>query len=471
MRFGHAGSTLALIVALIAVGGVAADTEWMALLAGEWSAADIEAAEPTYTVQSAHYSAARNETLVQFTVPTSVVATSTTLDNELLDALGVAVNVSANARSVNKALVTSEGCASGLSWALDRIDQRSKTLNSCYTVTYTGAGSHVYVIDTGIHIAHSQFGGRATQDFTTLGSHTDCDGHGTHVAGLVGAADYGSAPGAFIHAVRVLDCSGSGTLGDLAAGLLWVRDHYVAPAVVNLSLGYSGHNSLIASIISDLDDAGVVVVAASGNGATTACNHFPSAHATVVSVSAIAQGDARASFSNYGANCVTLFAPGQSVRSTWNNGGTVLLSGTSMASPLVAGVVALLFDENASRSPATIRSLLVSQASLGYVTNAQGTPNRLVYAALDATPAPTSSATVSSSAAPAPASASRTRTPTPSRSRSSSPNSFSLPSPSPQSGSGSTTSSAAPALSSGISIAVLCAALATYYLFGGSVTQ
>lgn len=274
--------------------------------------------------------------------------------------------------------VTSTASQTGATWGLDRIDQTSSTLNSTYTYTSTGAGVHAYIIDTGILTSHSNFGGRATAAYDALGGNgQDCNGHGTHVAGTVGSSTYGVAKGVSLHGVRVLDCGGSGSNSGVIAGIDYVRTKHVKPAVANMSLG-GGYSATINTAVTNLSNAGVFVAVAAGNDNANACNYSPASAPVVTTVGATTKTTARASYSNYG-SCVDIYAPGSSITSTWSNGSTNTISGTSMASPHVAGVAALYKATYGDASQATIDAWLKNNATNNAVTsNPSGTPNKLL---------------------------------------------------------------------------------------------
>jgi subtilisin family serine protease len=266
-------------------------------------------------------------------------------------------------------------------WGLDRIDQRNRPLNAQYNYNWTGSGVRVYVIDTGIRTTHSQFGGRASNVFDAFGgTGADCNGHGTHVAGTVGGSTYGVAKSSLLRGVRVLNCSGSGSTSGVIAGVDWVRVNRIDPAVANMSLG-GGVSSALDTAVNNLSNSGVAIAVAAGNSNANACNSSPARAANAITVGSTTTTDARSSFSNYG-TCLDLFAPGSGILSAWytSNTATATLSGTSMASPHVAGVAALYKQANPSASAATIRNAIVNNATTNVVTNpGSGSPNRLLY--------------------------------------------------------------------------------------------
>ena len=278
-------------------------------------------------------------------------------------------------------IVTLETTQSGATWGIDRIDQRSRPLSGTYTYTSTGTGVRAYIIDTGIQTSHSQFGGRASAVYDAIGdgrNGQDCNGHGTHVAGTVGSATYGVAKNVLLRAVRVLNCSGSGSNSGVIAGMDWVRTNHIKPAVANMSLG-GGFSSAVNTAANNLSNAGVFLAVAAGNSNANACNYSPSSASAVTSVMSSTSTDAKSSFSNFG-SCTHLYAPGSSITSTWLNGGTNTISGTSMATPHVTGVAALYKATFGDASSSTIRTWLINNATANVITgNPSGTPNRLLY--------------------------------------------------------------------------------------------
>lgn len=280
-------------------------------------------------------------------------------------------------------VITLSATQSPATWGLDRIDQRNLPLSNSYTYNNTGAGVTAYIIDTGILYGHNEFGGRASFGYDAFGGNgADCNGHGTHVSGTVGGSAYGVAKGVTLKAVRVLNCSGSGTNSGVIAGVNWVASHHAAgaPAVANMSLGGSVSSALDTAVNNAIND-GVTFAIAAGNSNRNACNYSPARVAAAITVGATTSTDARASYSNYG-SCLDLFAPGSSITSAWYTSTTATntISGTSMATPHVAGVAALYLQSNTSASPATVRNAIVNNATTGKVTSAgSNSPNRLLF--------------------------------------------------------------------------------------------
>jgi subtilisin family serine protease len=268
---------------------------------------------------------------------------------------------------------------SGATWGLDRVDQRNLPLSGSYTYNTAASNVTAYVIDTGIMTSHGEFGGRAAVSYDAMGGNgQDCNGHGTHVAGTIGGSTYGLAKGVRLRAVRVLDCNGSGSNSGVIAGVDWVTSNHAANSVANMSLG-GGVSSALDSAVSRSISSGVTYALAAGNSNANACNSSPARVGAAITVGATTSSDARASYSNYG-SCLDIFAPGSNITSAWSSGGTNTISGTSMASPHVAGAAALYLGLHPGSSPATVRNALVNSATANVVGGAgTGSPNRLLY--------------------------------------------------------------------------------------------
>jgi serine protease len=293
---------------------------------------------------------------------------------------------------------------SGATWGLDRVDQRDLPLSSTYTYDTTAANVHLYVIDTGIRRTHAEFGGRVstTSGFTAINDGrgtNDCNGHGTHVAGTAGGTTYGVAKGAKLYAVRVLGCDGSGSTSGVIAGVDWVTSNHASPAVANMSLG-GGTSTALDDAVRNSVASGVTYAIAAGNSNANACTSSPARVSQALTVGSSTNSDARSSFSNFG-TCVDLFAPGSGITSAWStsNTATNTISGTSMATPHVAGVAALYLAANPSASPSTVHTAVVNNATANQLSNAgSGSPNRLLYSIFGGAPvdtAPTAAFTYS----------------------------------------------------------------------------
>jgi subtilisin-like proprotein convertase family protein/subtilisin family serine protease len=304
----------------------------------------------------------------------------------------------------NHRVTTMDTQAPTPSWGLDRIDQRALPLNNSYTYPTTAPSVRAYIIDTGIRFTHQDFGGRAVSGFDAIdgGTADDCHGHGTHVAGTVGGSSFGVAKGVTLVGVRVLNCGGSGTNAQVIAGIDWVTgDHDPGePAVANMSLGGSFHQATNDAVTRSIADGVSYALAAGNENGSNACNVSPASTPNAITVGSTTQTDARSSFSNVG-TCLDVFAPGSSITSSWNTSDTATntISGTSMASPHVAGVAALVLAQNASFNPQQVRDKLVADASPGVVTNpGTGSPNLLAFVAQGGPPGDDFSVSVSPAA-------------------------------------------------------------------------
>ena len=318
-------------------------------------------------------------------------------------------------------IVTIQDIQPNATWGLDRIDQRDRPLNGAYEYGVNGSGVHAYIIDTGILGSHQEFSGRMGDGYTAIfdgKETTDCNGHGTHVAGTVGGSTYGVAKQVTLHPVRVLNCNGSGTTSGVIAGVNWVRNHSSRPAVANMSLG-GGASSSLDTAVRNAISGGVTFALAAGNENQNACNTSPARTLEAITVGATTSGDARSSFSNYG-TCVDIFAPGSGITSAYysSNSATATLNGTSMASPHVAGAAALYLAVQPNASPAQVAEALTSNASPNKLSSiGSGSPNLLLFTGFlnGAPPAPTATATATGTNTPLPTptfTSTPTRTPT-----------------------------------------------------------
>lgn len=297
-------------------------------------------------------------------------------------ALGVkSVEEDAKVQSVPTPTSTQGMRAPSTSWGLDRIDQRNLPLDSNFTTEGNGAGVTAYILDSGIDYSHSEFGGRATFGFDSVGdgrNGQDCQGHGTHVAGTVAGSTYGVARKASLVSVRVLGCDGAGSWSGIIAGMDWVAKNAKQPAVLNGSLG-GDRSDAVNTAATALSDAGVLPVIAAGNDAKDACLVSPASAARVLTVAASNRYDEETAFTNYG-GCVTLYAPGQAIVSAKLGGGSVALDGTSMAAPHVAGAAALYKQAHPSAAPEEINEFLEDESTKDVLSNiSKASPNMLLF--------------------------------------------------------------------------------------------
>jgi subtilisin family serine protease len=266
-------------------------------------------------------------------------------------------------------------------WGLDRVDQRELPLNSIYSYDATGAGVTAYILDSGIRPTHNEFGGRVRMGFDAFGGNSeDCHGHGTHVAGTVGGATYGVAKEVELVSVKVLGCTNSGSWSGVIAGMDWAVADAPGPAVANMSIGGGGTHQAVNDAVQRMVDAGIPVIVAAGNNNADACNYTPAWSPGAYTVGATTNTDERASFSNYG-KCVNIFAPGVSITSAsyTTDDAAAAWSGTSMASPHVAGAAALYLQHNTSATAQDVYGFLTANSTQRIVSNSRTSNNHLVY--------------------------------------------------------------------------------------------
>lgn len=269
-----------------------------------------------------------------------------------------------------------ESAIASTSWGLDRIDQRKLPLDGRYTAPGRGSGVNVYVLDTGIDYTNSDFAGRIGLGASAYASAQDDNGHGTHVSGTIGSTHYGVANGVTIHPVKVLDSNGNGYMSTIIAGMNWIATHAAAHSVVNISLGGT-YNQAVNNAARALVNKGLVVVAAAGNAGDDARYYSPGSEPSLLTVGAVDQRDQDTYFSNFGPG-VDLYAPGVDIRSDAVHGGSLTLSGTSMAAPHVAGAAALYWALHPTASATVVDRAILSQASRNVLTfpyGQGGSPN------------------------------------------------------------------------------------------------
>nr|WP_315481953.1 S8 family peptidase [uncultured Undibacterium sp.] len=272
------------------------------------------------------------------------------------------------------------GTQTSATWGLDRIDQTNLPLNGSFTYP-SSSGVHAYILDTGIRGTHNDFTGRMGNGYTAVndGQGTnDCQGHGTHVAGTVGGTTWGVAKNVTLHPVRVLGCDGSGSNSGVIAGMDWVTANAVKPAVANMSLG-GGASQATDDAIARMTNAGIATVVAAGNDSSNACNYSPARAPSAITVGSTTSSDAMSSFSNYG-SCVDVYGPGSNITSASysSNTGSTSMSGTSMASPHLAGVAALYLAANPNATPSQVTTAIVNNSLTGKITGIPSGVNKFV---------------------------------------------------------------------------------------------
>jgi subtilisin family serine protease len=269
--------------------------------------------------------------------------------------------------------------ASGEPWGLDRIDQRNLPLSLTYTYNYTASTVTAYILDTGIQANHPQFGTRAASVYDAYGgTGADCNGHGTHLAGIIGGSTYGVAKQVKLRSMRVLDCNGAGSWSTLIAALDWLRLNAQKPAVANLSIGGSKNLSVNAAV-ANLANSGIFVAVSSGSSNADACNYSPASAPEAYTAASSSKTDTRHTAANYG-TCVDGYAPGVAIKSAWINSGVNTISGTSMSAAFVTGAAALYKSKFGDASSATVSAWINTNATPNVIiNNPPNTPNRLLY--------------------------------------------------------------------------------------------
>jgi subtilisin family serine protease len=289
-----------------------------------------------------------------------------------------------------------------LNWGIDRIDQRHRPLDQRYRYPYAAGSVDAYVIDSGIRWTHDTFGGRVTFGINTVDGNMnadDCRGHGTHVAGILGGAEYGVAKDVHLIAIKVFPCSGPGRNRNVAEGVEWATSEALKPenrdtqAVINMSLGHAASDpdtTAIGVAVLAAINAGLTVVASAGNANSDACRRTPAGVTGVITVANSDLDDRRSPRSGWG-TCVDLFAPGTEILSAGHNfdDAMVFMSGTSMATPHVAGVAAMVLAAHPGFSPAQVEKVLQDAATAGVMQDRQGSPDRLLFVEQPPTGVPT----------------------------------------------------------------------------------
>ncbi|MEE8446968.1 MAG: S8 family serine peptidase [Gemmatimonadota bacterium] len=328
---------------------------------------------------------------LRFTYQYALKGFAATLPTQAIEGIRNNPNVAyveADGVVVEDAITSSQSPAT---WGLDRIDQPILPLDNAYNYNFDGTGVTAYIIDTGIRTTHNEFGssgGRASEGFDAIDGvldGQDCRGHGTHVAGTVGGSTYGVAKNVTLVAVRVLNCQGSGSYSQVIAGIDWVTNNHVAPAVANMSLG-GGFSTSLNDAVNGSVAAGVTYAVSAGNDNRDACTKSPASAADALTVGSTTSSDSRSSFSNFG-TCVDIFAPGSSITSAYktNDDATATFSGTSMSSPHVAGAAALRLEQCPGEAPGDVASAITGAATAGVISNTgPGSPDLLLYSLMTA---------------------------------------------------------------------------------------